>query len=121
MKGKRARVYIRNAKIHFDVFGFDVHFVETDDYEAAMDYLKLRDRGNGPKDTTEAFTWNASSGDESYIFTGRKADISTIVHECWHAINHMLDFRGVGMENETVAYHLDYLVKRAMKFYRKEK
>lgn len=118
---KGTKIYIRKTTIHFDVFGFDVHLVETDDYVAAMDHLRLRDRGNGPKDTTEAFTWNAAAGDESYIFAGRNPKIGTIVHECWHAVKCMLDFRGVGMENETVAYHLDHLVKYAMKFYRKEK
>ena len=121
MRKKRVKVYIRDAKMRFDVFGFDVHFVETDDYVLAMDHLKLRDHGDGPKDTTEAFTWNAAKGDESYIFTERNPSINTVVHECWHAVKHMLDFRGVGMENETVAYHLDHLVKYAMKFYKKEK
>lgn len=121
MRKKRVKVYIRNARLRFDVFGFDVHFVETDNYTAAMDHFKLRDHGDGPKDTTEAFTWNATAGNESYIFTERNPSIHTIVHECWHAVKHMLDFRGVRMENETVAYHLDHLVKYAMKFYKKEK
>jgi hypothetical protein len=45
-----------------------------------------------------------------------------IVHECWHAISHLLEEKGVDLgDEEAVAYHLDYAVMHAMKFYGKEK
>lgn len=39
-----------------------------------------------------------------------------VAHECWHAIRRMLNNLDVGLENETVAYHLGYLVNRVHNF-----
>ena len=122
MKGKKKResVRLKKGKMTFSVFNYVVHFVETEDFDAAKAIYKL-EGGNSSNDA-EAITWIANSGKESYIFVAPKTKIGTIVHECWHAINHMLTEHGVCLtDDEAVAYHLDHLVSHAMKFYGKEK
>lgn len=47
--------------------------------------------------------------------------MNPLVHECWHAVRHMLQGVGVSKEadeldNEVVAYHLGHTVERAAKF-----
>lgn len=40
----------------------------------------------------------------------------TVAHECWHAIKRLLDWAGCERyENETVAYHLGFLVNEVTK------
>lgn len=118
---KKVRLFLRQGELKFPVFGYIVHFVETNDFDLALQHLKLRSRG--PREVTEAMTWMSKRGDEAYIFIDRKRQpIGTIVHECWHVVNEILTFRGLDLKDEeNVAYHLDFLVTHAMKFYRKEK
>jgi hypothetical protein len=120
-KRKGEKIYLREGKFEFPVFGYTVHFVETDNFLLAAQHLKLSTPAL--RDVTDAMAWMSKKGDEAYIFIDQKHQpIGTIVHECWHVINHMLTFRGVELnDDENVAYHLDFLVEKAMKFYKKEK
>lgn len=117
---KKTKIFYRKGVVKFPVFDYTVHFVETDNFDLAIQQLKLKSHAVG--ELTEAATWNGSEGCESYIFVHKTHQpISTIVHECWHAVFRMLSFRGLNMmDEENVAYHLDYLVKQAMSFYGKE-
>jgi hypothetical protein len=47
------------------------------------------------------------------------ADVGTIAHESSHAIREMFKTRGVRNDDETFAYHLDFLVGRIHKFLRR--
>jgi hypothetical protein len=118
---KKERLFLRQGTLTFPVFGYVVHFVETDDFDLATQHLKLG--SHGAREVTEAMTWLSKKGDYAYIFIDKKCQpIGTIVHECWHVINAMLTFRGLDLKDEeNVAYHLDFLVEKAMKFYKKEK
>ena len=53
------------------------------------------------------------------IVLGPDADEATVAHEASHAIRAMLAWAGARNDNETFAYHLDFLVGRIHKFLRK--
>ena len=120
-KQRKVKLYFRQGWVSFPVFGgYVVYFVETNDFDLAIQHLKLK--SHGPCEGAEAMTWVAKDGGYSYILVKPKSPIHHIVHECWHAIYHMLTFRNVSLDDEeNIAYHLDYLVSKAMKFYGKEK
>jgi hypothetical protein len=52
----------------------------------------------------------------SWIVLPLDADEATVAHEASHAVRAMLNFAGARTDNETFAYHLDFLVGRIHKF-----
>jgi hypothetical protein len=55
----------------------------------------------------------------SWILFKEDPGIGSIVHESYHCIACMLRWVGVGAEEETVSYHLGYLVARICKYLKK--
>jgi hypothetical protein len=49
----------------------------------------------------------------SWMVLNRESTHGTIAHESWHAVRAMLEFCGAAIDNETVAYHLGFIVDRA--------
>jgi hypothetical protein len=47
----------------------------------------------------------------SFIFFKGNPNPGTIVHESWHVVRRMLEYYGIELDNEVVAYHLGYLVR----------
>jgi hypothetical protein len=120
-KKKGVKIYLREGKMRFDAFDYTVHFVETDNFKLAFDHFRLRTRRDLSNHATIAVTWHSDRDNESYIFTSPKERISVIVHECLHAVHHMLNSRGVFMDDDEVfAYHLEYLVKMALLFHKRK-
>lgn len=83
-----------------------------------VSYISDRDFNREPdlSPTCDACTMRARHG-HTYIMFTKDATLGTIAHEAWHAIYHMLkDFAGAELEDETVAYHLGYLVDQISQF-----
>jgi hypothetical protein len=102
--------------MEFGVFDYEIHFIETDNFKLAAQHLKLN-ACQSLNENTLGVTWNAHDKMKSYIFLKKDPGLHILVHECWHAIYQMLTCRGVELEDELVAYHLDHLVLQAAKFY----
>lgn len=45
-----------------------------------------------------------------FIFFRLHPTFGTIAHESWHAIRRLMEWAGIAIDSETVAYHLGYLV-----------
>ena len=52
----------------------------------------------------------------AWLVLPQDADAATIAHEASHAVRELLRVHGARNDNETFAYHLDYLVGRIHKF-----
>lgn len=111
----------REKELSFPVFSaFPMLIVVTPDEDIAptVSYICDRDFNREPslRATCDACTMTAAS--RTYLFFKKKdATPGTIAHEAWHAIYHMLkDFAGAEIEDETVAYHLGYLVDQISQF-----
>jgi hypothetical protein len=53
---------------------------------------------------------------ESWVILPMDAPCSSVAHEAWHAIRHMMVSAGADLDSETVAYHLGYLVGQIIRF-----
>jgi hypothetical protein len=56
-----------------------------------------------------------------WLIFGLEPDEATVAHEASHAVRSMLNYVGARTDNETFAYHLDYLVGRIHKFLKRAK
>lgn len=63
-----------------------------------------------------AFVWDADKPGVSWIVFGPNPDEATVCHEASHAVRAILRHIGARNDDETFAYHLDYLVGRIHKF-----
>lgn len=104
----------KTAEIKFGVFEFDVRVIFSNNPAQSR---KKRDRILGEANSAEcsfhaAHCWKANEP-TSYVFLPIKGlSAGTIAHEAWHVIHRMLKFCGAEIDNETVAYHLGYLVDK---------
>ena len=106
---------LNKKRIDFPVFEYYVLVIETNNFDRAAKKLGFEET---PRETSIAFTRTANNGSHSAIFVSVEAPIGHIVHESWHAIHHMLTFRGAELEEENVAYHLEFLVSKITRFVR---
>ncbi len=68
-------------------------------------------------ENSEAFTLGSIPGGYSIIYLKKDAKIGTIAHESYHAVKHLMKFIGSpGDDGEVVAYHLGYIVDKAVEF-----
>lgn len=67
-------------------------------------------------DCRAAFVSDPEKCRRSWLVLGDLRDAGTVAHESSHAVRHMLKESGVRLDDETFAYHLDYLVRRIHKF-----
>lgn len=115
----------RETTIPFEAFGqYRVSIVHTPDIAASIKKrLMLLKECTVPEDIEEckAVMYPIQGMKESVIFLRKNATLADIVHECWHAIYHMFQYFGAELEDEVVAYHLDYLVEKTYNFVHKKR
>jgi hypothetical protein len=114
---KKYKNFSRINTIDFSVWRYLVNIIFTKNLQSAADELGL---GNhGLNDNTEAAAVHEENSSVTHLFFHPDADESTIAHESWHAIRRMLTYCGAEIENETVAYHLGFLVGAITKMKKK--
>jgi hypothetical protein len=116
MKRKYKNFSVVNS-VDFAVWRYIVYVVFTSDLQAAADELDLGD--HGLNENTEAAAVHLEDASATYLLLNPNADSGTVAHESWHAIRRMLTYCGAEIENETVAYHLGFLVGAVAKFQKK--
>lgn len=91
---------------------YHVRLILTDDL------LKSATRtGSRPDGPSDAFCFHIKGESRSYIFLKLDSAESTVAHECWHIVHRVLTWCNVkDMDDEIVAYHLDYMVEQVYKF-----
>lgn len=115
----------RHTTIKFDAFGqYSVIVIIASDLGKAIE-SRLEDlkESTVPEDIEEckAITYHRGGEKESIIFLRRHCTVADIVHECWHVIYRLFDYFGAELEDECVAYHLDYLVQQTFNFVKKSR
>lgn len=112
----------RFTTIEFPVFfNYIVHVEVTSDLKKSMlKYPPTKDILM-EDDCKDAITVHVCDASFSFIFLHYTASVGTIAHESWHAVKHMLEYMGVELDSETVAYHLGYMVDKIFKFVRGRK
>jgi|SRR5690348_16273695 len=106
----------RFITIEFPVFSYYIVHVEvtSDIKKTAAKYEQTRnipDLENG-----DAWSIHPANENFSFIFLKPNPSVGTIAHECWHVVKRMMDYMGVELDSETVAYHLGYLVDKVFRF-----
>ncbi len=102
--------------IDFEVFGYRVGVVfSTHIRQTIKSYFKNYD----DESDTHACHCPFKNEGRALIFLPFDAKPGTIAHEAYHAIRRMFEYEDIGdrdsFDNETVAYHLDFLVRRILK------
>ena len=102
--------------VKFDVWSeFKTYIIFTGDLAASRRRRYETAGAAGEEGTSALFTRGA--GAYGHLFFRYDASAEVIAHECWHAIHAMFAWAGVkDWDNETVAYHLGYLVGRVSAF-----
>lgn len=106
--------------IDFPVFcNYVVHVEIASDLHAAMQkYPTTRDV---PLQDTQAIVVHKDNAAHSFMFLKPTADAGTIAHESYHIARRILRYMGCEPDNETIAYHLGYIVNKITKFMRKKR
>lgn len=103
-------------KVTFDAWNsYDVFIVFT---ESIAQSRTKRYGSAGGSDGAKALHVSAEGGRSHLFFKIGNAPSGVIAHECWHAIRRMMvEWAGVeDLDNETVAYHLGWLVGKVVDF-----
>lgn len=107
----------RHTTINFDAFGqYRVIVVIAKNLSTAIEHWHPDGEVEGDIDDCKALTHHLEDVKESIIFLRSKFTIADIVHESWHVIFRMFEYFGAELEDEVVAYHLDYLVQQIYNF-----
>lgn len=103
----------RRTKVLFPVFnGYEVRVILSQDVKATGRRLNT-----DLEHAVAALVTNADKPKVSWLVLGPTGrDPGTIAHESAHAIKALFTCAGVRMDEETFAYHLDFLVGRIHKF-----
>lgn len=97
--------------VKFDVFGFIVIVIRTRDISATGRRLRA-DLAHAEA----AFMTKSDNPMKGWLILGPGSTEGTIAHESAHAVRAMLTAVGAELDDETFAYHLDYLVGRIHSF-----
>lgn len=99
--------------VKFPVMEYGCHVVFTDKYQ---DSIAARGLAAGRLHMSAAC--HIHRGGDSWIFFKiGNAPMGVVAHEAYHALQHMFDVIGVkSLDEETFAYHLDYLVQKIADF-----
>ena len=119
----RVKKPVGHHETHFTfpvLSNYTVVIIFTDDITASAVYVSDRDNFNvlGQERLATALACHACPRDRgtSYLFFSPKAVAGSIAHECWHMIFSLMEFTGVQLEDEFVAYHLGYAVQEVVDF-----
>ena len=107
-KNKAFKDYQAVAK--FDVWSdFKIYIVFTEDL--AKSRIRRYETAGLAADSSTAALFTRGAGGYGLLFFKPDASAEVIAHECCHAVWYMFDWAGVKKwDNETLAYHLGYLV-----------
>jgi hypothetical protein len=109
----------RKTKIELPVFHWTVEVVIT---SQVLKYARhVGWRGSKGEETTRGINMFFDEDLTTAIVIQPDATAGTIAHEAWHSVYRMLTHMGAALDNETVAYHLGYLVEAITQFKRKPK
>jgi hypothetical protein len=107
----------RRAKICFPAFnGYEVRVILAGNVTRTCSRIQP-----GFGYCIAAFIPGEDSKRRGYLVLGLTPDAGTIAHEASHAIQELFRWAGARRDEETFAYHLDYLVGRVHKFLAKGK
>lgn len=108
--------------IELPAWEYTIHVVLTSDVSQSMKRIEDAHAGSSPVQdfsvlgNPEAMHLSfAGDNDNSWIIFSRNPSAGTIAHESWHAVRRLMRVVGAELENETVAYHLGYIVNRIVK------
>ena len=106
--------------IEFPVLSnYQIHVEVTSDLKKALaKYPQTKNIYEEEDITTDAMAVHVNNDGTSFIFLPPNASAGTIAHECWHVVRRMMDYLGIELGNEVVAYYLGYLVNRIFRFTR---
>jgi len=115
---KRSRYGDYDLKVVFPIFAhYTIHVVFTENLvKSRMD--RYGDAGAAGSGQTQAMSSTATGG-IGHLFFPPLARAGVIAHEAWHGIYRLFEWAGVELENETIAYHLGYLVNQITQFQKK--
>jgi hypothetical protein len=91
----------------FDVFGHKVSIMFCDDVKHTFSELHPDSKTND----AEALIYMYDGSAKSEIFLNFDADVGSVVHEASHAVWNLFEYHGVKLDDESLAYHLGYLVR----------
>lgn len=101
----------RRMTVTFAVFGYDVHVILSRNIEATGRRLR-EDLSNAEG----AFVTKDDQPLKGWLVLEEKPNEGVIAHEAAHAIRAMLTNAGVSLDDESFAYHLQFLVERIHRF-----
>jgi hypothetical protein len=102
-------------RIDFHVYGFSVYVVFSNDLVKSINarYNKI----NVPPSVQAMHCRETDNPWSHIVFKLGDASAGSIAHESWHAVRYILDnWTGCDTGNETVAYHLGFLVDKVTEF-----
>jgi hypothetical protein len=97
----------RRVCIHIPTFDYQMKIIVTGDVTKAAVELGT-DKEFAERSAALHIKWPDEGA--STLVLGFDAKPGTIAHESWHAVRSMLAWCGAELDNETVGYHLGYLV-----------
>lgn len=104
------------------IANYRIIIVLTKDIAASVAYLAERDNFFADNDRVQdclACHLHPKDRGHSYLVFGPNMAASSIAHECWHMIFNLMQFAGISLEDEFVAYHLGYAVQQVVDFQHK--
>src|SRR5277367_3651673 len=99
----------KNKIIHiqFPVFcNYRVHVEITGDLAATC--KKYPETTGVVIEDTDAICIHVKGDSRSFVFIQFGCTPGTVAHESWHVVRRMMEYMGVELDNEVVAYHLGY-------------
>ena len=105
----------KKFEITFPIFAdYTVHMTVTSDVVAAR---KKMDSTIGFKyeGSSEVALHDYNDAGDSWLFFSPNPKAGTVAHESWHCVRRMLKWAGAGLDDEVVAYHLEFLVDEVTK------
>src|SRR5271157_3190142 len=115
-KFKRTKYGDYERRVFFPIFSdYELHVVFT---QNIVESRKARYGCSGASGDAGAMHSMAAGGHAHLFFKIGNSPSGIIAHECWHAIYGLMkEWAGVDhFDNETIAYHLGYLVQKVNDF-----
>lgn len=107
------------TKIHFPVWMYDIHLIYTTDIGVSANKRFSLKPEHQPDEYTLGFYVSSKDG-HNYVIFNTKSTEGQIAHEIHHALWDMFRRKGAELDDETFAYHLTYLLDKALEFKRKK-
>lgn len=98
--------------LDWQAFNHGVKVILTDNVARSYRGLDIVDENDPPlPPNTLALFCGTEDSSDGFMILNFNASAGTIAHESWHAVRHLFKSLGVKLDNETVAYHLEHLVR----------